>query len=242
MTDAIKFMKALFVTGTDTEIGKTFVTAGMALALKEEGIDVGYMKPVASGCIEKGGRVLSPDLLFIRDLLSLKDDPALVTPYPLVKPLAPSIASRMEGVRIDPGRIEEAFGRLSELHPFLLVEGVGGVMTPICREMTVLDLIARLQLPALLVVGARLGAINHTLLSILALERGDIPFIGVVINRFSPEWDESVETLKDELQGLGIRVLGEVPYLEEGIAPEVFKPMVKAIQKEVRDDRLLSRP
>lgn len=215
-------MMAFFITGTDTEIGKSFVATTLALLFKGEGLDVGMMKPVASGCIWVEGRMVSEDVLLFKEVVGIDNDLELVTPYPLQRPLAPSIAAMKEGVEIDFERIGERFNALLKKHSLLIVEGVGGVMTPLGKGRTVADLIGYLGIPTILVVGARLGAINHTLLSLSVLKDKGILIKGIIINHFRPNEGEAEKTLCEELKRLTeAPILGEVPFCEGGRPTEM---------------------
>ena len=139
--------KGIFVTGTDTEIGKTIISGGLAAALKASGVDVGVMKPIATGgqlsgpCHREGrAKVISEDAIFLKHAAQVDDALELINPICLHHPLAPSVASKMEGVPIDLPKIEAAFDSLCKAHEFVIVEGVGGLAVPIQGNMLVADL------------------------------------------------------------------------------------------------------
>ena len=148
--------RAIFVTGTDTGVGKTVVTAALALLLRERGVNVGVMKPVTSGCVERGDSLVSEDaeLLAWAAGVPLDNDCA---PYCLRTPIAPSVAAARENVRIDFSRIGDAFERLKAHHDFVLVEGAGGLMVPLSGGLMVADLVLALKLPLLVVARPNLG-------------------------------------------------------------------------------------
>ena len=143
--------RGIFITGTDTGVGKTVVAAALARLLRLRGINVGVMKPVTSGCSEQNGRLRSDDaelLAWAAELDSVENDNA---PYLLRAPIAPSVAAEQEGVRVDFNAIADAFKRLAGRHDFVVVEGAGGLMAPISGGLMVADLANRLALPLLVV-------------------------------------------------------------------------------------------
>lgn len=179
--------KGIFVTGTDTGVGKTLVTAGIAAVLKKRGIDVGVMKPVESGCVRQDGHLLTHDAAFLKEMSGSQDEMEAVNIYALESPLAPAIAAEIEGVEIRPQAIKDAYQRLASRHSLVLVEGAGGLLVPLTGDYLVADLVRDLGLPILLVATAHLGTINHTLLTLRYAEREGIPALGMVVNHTSRE-------------------------------------------------------
>jgi dethiobiotin synthetase len=182
--------QALFVTGTDTGVGKTFVTCGLAAALREAGLDVGVMKPVATGC--RCGTVSGLRELFSDDAVSLlrasqSGDPLdLVTPFAYAPPVSPDQAARLAKRPIRLPAIVSAHRALSARHDLMLVEGVGGLLVPLGPRLVAADVAARLGLPVLIVARAGLGTLNHTLLTLEAARRRGLKVAGVVLNRAGP--------------------------------------------------------
>lgn len=206
--------KGLFVTGTDTGVGKTLITAGLAHALRTLGIDVGVMKPIETGCPTKAERLRPLDALMLREAAQSRDALDLVNPYRFRMPVAPMVAAERSGRSIDTERLEERFARLAERHSVVLVEGAGGLLVPITREVSFLDLAVRLKLPLLVVIGSRLGALNHARLTVEAAFRAHVPVVGVILNRFSNERSMARTTNYSALcQLLPVSFLGEIPYL-----------------------------
>ena len=204
----------LFVTGTDTGVGKTYVSAGIATALKLRGVDVGVMKPVEAGCRIRAGRLMPKDALILMKSARVNDPLSLVNPYRLRKPLAPSVAAAREGKKIDPGKILKAFNTLRERHEFMVVEGAGGIMVPLCGQYTYLDLAGAMGLPVLIVARPGLGTINHSLLTIAALKGRNMAIAGIVIN-YALDWKPGLveETSPAVIEKIsGIRILGILPY------------------------------
>lgn len=206
----------IFVTGTDTGVGKTIVAAVLARLLSRRGVDVGVMKPVTSGCIERNGTLISEDaelLAWSAGLPGVGHDNA---PYLLKAPIAPSEAATLDGIKIDFHAIRDAYVRLTERHDFVIVEGAGGLMVPLAGGLLVADLINTLQLPALVVTRPNLGTINHTLLTTYAARQMGIRVAGIIINSYPSEPDQA-ESYAPHLLGslASAPILGIFPSLAE---------------------------
>jgi dethiobiotin synthetase len=207
-------IRGIFITGTDTGVGKTYVGVGLAAALREKGIDVGVMKPAETGCMLRKG-VLAP-----RDTLKLikaggVDDPLdLVNPYRFREPLAPAIAAEREGKRIEIRRIAAAFRTLARKHTCMLVEGAGGIMVPLTTSYQYLDLARALNLPVLVVARPGLGTINHILLTVTALRSRGLRIAGIVINHRSKKRPGLAErTSPPAIERLsGFPIIGHIKY------------------------------
>lgn len=173
----------IFVTGTDTGVGKTIVAAVLSRVLKLRGVDVGVMKPVTSGCEEREGQLVSDDaeLLAWAAGVECNED---VAPYLLREPIAPVEAARIDGVRIDTERIANSFNNLCTRHQFVIVEGAGGLMVPLNGGVLMADLALHLNLPLLVVARPNLGTINHSLLTCFSAGQMGLEVRGVVVNRF----------------------------------------------------------
>ena len=171
-------MRGIFVTGTDTEIGKTAITAGLAAVLKRRGIDAGVMKPISAG-----GRA---DAELLRRAAQSDQSLDTINPIFLRDPLSPNIAAAREERVLDLTPVFDAFDRLSKIHDYLLVEGVGGLLVPIADDFLVVDLAARFDLSLLIVARAALGTINHTLLTIEAAQSRSLQINSVIYNTLSP--------------------------------------------------------
>ncbi len=178
----VTMIKGIFITGTDTGVGKTYVAAGIAARLKRIGVDVGVMKPVETGCGARRGRLIPNDAVRLMKSAGVRDALALVNPYRFRKPLAPSIAAKLEGREISPERIVRSYHMLSQRHDFMIVEGAGGIMVPLRHKYTYLDLARTIGLPVIIVARPSLGTINHTLLTITALREKGLEIAGIVIN------------------------------------------------------------
>jgi dethiobiotin synthetase len=192
----------LFVTGTDTGVGKTRVAAGLILAGRRAGLRMAGMKPVASGCERTPHGLRNDDAQRLMACASVSAEYALVNPYAFEPPVAPHLAARQAGTLIDPGRILSSFRQLAGGADRVVVEGVGGWLVPIDAATTMADVAAALGLPVVLVVGIRLGCLNHALLTAEAIVRRGLPFAGWVANRVDPDCllaDANVESLSDSL-------------------------------------------
>lgn len=215
--------QGLFITGTDTGVGKTLVVAALASFLKSEGVDVGVMKPIESGCLRQGGKLVPQDALFLSEVTGCEDDLELINPCRLEAPLAPSLAAEREGVEINIGKLVECFQIMKEKHDFILVEGAGGLLVPLRERYLISDLIQLFQLPLLIVAASRLGAINHTLLTVRCAQSLKIEVVGVILNNLEEEGD-----LASQSNSLLLQQLLDVPLL--CVLP--FIPRVSELKKE----------
>ena len=208
----------LFITGTDTEIGKTVIAGGLAAAVQSTGVDVGVMKPIATGGISHpslhNGHITSEDAIFLQHVAQVDDALELINPICLRHPLAPSVAAALEGVTIDLNRVDEAFNQLCQRHQFMVVEGVGGLAVPIQGDVVVADLAKRLNLPLLIVARAHLGTINHTLLTVAFARSFDLEICGIVLNGLRADAKGLAEaTNPEEIARLTrLPILGVIPF------------------------------
>lgn len=206
--------RAIFITGTDTNSGKTIVTATLARVLRNQGINVGIMKPVTSGCIKRGETLVSEDaeLLAWAAGVQLEEDSV---PYRLHAPIAPSVAAERENIRISFPVICDAFKRLQSNYDFVLVEGAGGLMVPLSGGLMVADLVLSLEIPLLVVARPNLGTINHTVLTCFAAKQLGIDVRGTIINSY-PTHPGPVENYVPHLMDTlsGVPLLGVFPTVE----------------------------
>ena len=227
--------RGIFITGTGTGVGKTIVAAGLALALKERGMKVGVMKPIATGCIGDGDTLISTDAVYLFEAAE-NEYPPLTSPYRFRNPVAPSVAQVYEQREISTEAILKAYQKLSSLYDFVIVEGIGGIMVPIKKKYFVANLVREMELPILIVSHIGLGSINHTLLTVdSAMIRG-LQIRGIIFNR-APIVNFSLAELTNpkvinELTGLPI--LGTLPELDDvnvdqfryGRLLEIFKDRI----------------
>jgi dethiobiotin synthetase len=207
-------LPALFVTGTDTDVGKTIVVGALAAAAHQCGVRVGVMKPVESGCPSRDGRLVPRDAIFTRELAGCTAPLEIVNPYALQHPLAPALAAEIELVAIDLNRIEQCFRTLAAEYQPLIVEGAGGLLTPLSGGLTMRDLAAALRLPTLIVARNSLGAINHVTLTVEGARKAGLDVVGVVLNRPTIGDDEATRTNPTSVpRWSGVPLIWEMPYL-----------------------------
>lgn len=203
-----------FVTGTDTGVGKTTVTVRLMQQLIAQGLTVIGMKPVASGCEWLDGRWQNEDVRQLTAASNVKAPPELINPYCFEPAIAPHIAAAQAGVAIDLNIILEAYKQLTTLADVVIVEGAGGLLVPLSSSQTMADLILALDIPALMVVGMRLGCINHALLTAQVLKQRGIDFCGWVANSIDPQMSMPEENLQTLIQSLQQPPLLQVPFQE----------------------------
>ena len=205
----------VFVTATDTGVGKTLVAAALVICLKQRGVDVGVMKPIETG-VSRSAKARS-DGARLRRAARNHDPMAEVCPYVFRLPAAPLSAARAEGTTVRIATIIRAFHALRQKHTFMAVEGVGGVYAPLTSSLNVVDLIYQLKLPAIVVGHSGLGGINHALLTLQALRQRKIPILALVLNQRRPVrtktariQEQSTVTLLRQLSQ--VPVVGPIPY------------------------------
>lgn len=211
-------LKGIFVTGTDTGVGKSAVAAALALFLRRRGIDVGVCKPVESGVEDPSQPGTDAQLLRQAAATSCSDDE--LAPVRLRLPLAPAVAAKREKTEITPQDLVEVVNRLATRHRFLIVEGAGGLMVPLAGGYLVADLVRDTGLPMLTVCRPGLGTINHTLLTLFTARAMDLPLAGFIINGMPVRPDLAEETAPHTLASLASAdLLGVLPQVAgEGMA------------------------
>ncbi|WP_409342093.1 dethiobiotin synthase [Paenibacillus sp. MBLB4367] len=214
-------MRGYFITATDTEVGKTVVTAGLSLALQARGLRAGVMKPVQSGHVADDP---DGDGMRLKRLTSAADPIEDIVGYSFRKPVAPGLAAEQEGVAIRPERIVEQAIRLSKRYDLLLVEGAGGLMVPLGADWTVADMAKAIGFPLLIVARPGLGTVNHTVLTIMAARQLGLHPAGVILNGLRSGDAAADVSVKDNARLIeafgGVPVLGTLPWLERGEGPE----------------------
>ena len=205
--------KGFFITGTDTEVGKTWCTVGLMARLQQQGHSVVGMKPVASGCTKTVEGLRNEDALLIQQQASKYIDYDTVNPYSFAPAIAPHIAAAQAGQPIKLGTIIEQFTELKQHADYTIVEGVGGWQVPLNEDESVVDLAVALQLPVILIVGLRLGCINHALLSAESIRTSGCQLVGWIAN--FP--DDDIEAQQANIDSITSRIntplLGVVPHL-----------------------------
>ncbi|UCD66100.1 MAG: dethiobiotin synthase [Deltaproteobacteria bacterium] len=221
----------LFVTGTDTSVGKTYVCARLLEFFKDKGIQAGYQKWVATGTANG----LPEDLAICLGAAGISPKPEFVdqhVPYSFRFPASPHLAAAMEDRIVEPEVIIENYITLAGKYEYLIVEGVGGLMVPLRRDLLLADLLARLRPLTLVVARSGLGTLNHTLLTLEALRKREIPVLGVVFSDADTEEDERlVHDNMQTIEEIGlVRVLGRLQrHQENEQAKTAFVPFAQAI-------------
>ena len=205
-------MIGCFVTGTDTGVGKTLVSAGLLHALARHHRRVVGMKPVAAGVVPWGEDWASEDAIALRSASTLAVAPELDNPVLLLDPLSPHIAAERAGVQIDIAAIVRSYQALAAQADAVVVEGAGGFHVPLTDTQTGADLAQALALPVVLVVGLRLGCLSHALLTAEAIRARGLVLVGWVANRVDPEMEAADENIAYLRARLGVPLLAEVPY------------------------------
>ena len=207
-------MKPLFVTATDTDIGKTFVCAGLAYALKKLDINVGIMKPFACGSKQKTG-FSSNDLTVLTNAAMVNDTEDIINPFFFPIPASPYSAAKSLGVNIDIQHVMDCFKKLDEIHDIVLVEGIGGIMTPILKDYAIIDLIKDLDANTIIVTSSKIGTVNHTVLTCKMCKNMNIPVKGLIINNFDST-GYPIDELERDLNALtDLPVLCSLPHMKK---------------------------
>ena len=204
--------RGVLVTGTDTGVGKTLVACALLQALATRGVRAVGMKPVAAGCEEREGKLVNDDVAALVAASSVQGAPDLVNPYCFRPAVAPHLAAEHAGESISLDRIQRAYAALCNSADYVVVEGAGGLLVPLSRNEDFRDLAVVLGLPVIVVVGMRLGCLNHALLTAAALQERGLRFAGWIANSLEaamPEFDGNLLALR---QRLPAPLLGILPY------------------------------
>jgi dethiobiotin synthetase len=210
--------RGIFVTGTDTGVGKTVIAGSLVAALVERDLRVAVMKPVASGSERRPEGLRNADALALMAEASVRAAYDTVNPYCFLPPVAPHIAAAEAGVTIEVATIRERFESLAARADLVVVEGAGGWLVPLGRTLSMADLALELDLPVLLVVGMRLGCLNHALLTRAAIAARNATFAGWVANGVEPALERAEENVATLTERLGVAPLARVPFLREPAA------------------------
>ena len=214
----------LFITGTDTGVGKTFFTCALAALLKSYGNKVGVMKPAETGCVEKDGQLFPEDAWRLKDASGCAERIETICPYRLPEPLAPSIAAERAGVKIDVDHLLAVYREISAKHDITVVEGAGGLMVPLVPSFTFADFARVAKLPLIVVAANKLGVINHLLLTLEHASCKGLSIAGYVLNRVADEPSLAAETNREVIAGMtGVPCLGEMPFVSHDDGPELLE-------------------
>lgn len=206
--------KHVFVTGTDTEVGKTRISVGLIKVLQQQGLRVAAMKPVASGCEWQDGQWQNEDALALIQQADIKLPYSQVNPYAFEPAIAPHLAAEQIGQTISLNRIETQFAAMQLQADAIVVEGAGGWLVPLNDQQTIADLAKALKLPVVLVVAIKLGCINHALLTVQAIADSGLTLAGWVANDFLQD-PQSTAIIQSLTQRISSPCLGTVPKLAD---------------------------
>lgn len=232
-------MAGLFITATDTEVGKTVITGALAAALKARGLDVAVMKPVASGGVyDKNGQLTAEDADFLMAAALIPENQRqLINPICLAPALTPAVAAKVSGVTISIPALLAGYQQLAAKHDLVLVEGVGGIMAPIWEDYLVADLMADLGLPAIIVARPNLGTINHTALTVAYGKQQGLPLAGVIINKWNHDKIGVLEISNaDYIEKLTeLPILGKFPCDESVASKEYLNEILISLAERYLD-------
>jgi len=204
-------MISLFVTGTDTDVGKTCITASIVSYLSKMNVDVGVMKPFASGYKATSDSV-SDDVKILMKYSGVDDSIDLVNPYFFEIPTSPYDACKQLNLEIEISRVIDSYKQLASIHDVMVVEGIGGIMTPISKNYFVSDLISDLQMNTIIVTGSKVGTVNHLMLTYQHVKEKNLRLNGFIINQNVSDGYE-LSNLKQQIIDLtGQTVYGSIPY------------------------------
>ncbi|GKU77413.1 dethiobiotin synthase [Paenibacillus sp. L3-i20] len=225
-------IRGIFVTGTDTAVGKTIVTAALSAALRTDGMNIGIWKPVQSGALLGSG---TTDAELLLKYTGINELPQIVATYSFEAPLTPLLAAKEAGVSFELHNLVVAGTELLMRYESLIIEGAGGVAVPLTSDYLVADFIRELQIPALIVARSGLGTINHTLLTISYLKQHSIPIIGFIFNdgvEIDKHDDPSIATNAALIERYsGITFLGQFPHLKGEITSKL---LINAAREHIR--------
>ncbi|MEX1996772.1 MAG: dethiobiotin synthase [Nitrosopumilaceae archaeon] len=230
-------MNGYFVTGTDTGVGKTAITAGIAGSLRKLGVNVGVMKPIATGYQQKAG-YKSSDVTILAEAAGIKDPEDLINPVFLPIPTSPYDASKLLSMPIDIPLILTKFKKLLSLHDMILIEGIGGIMTPITKNFFVADMIKAMAIETIVVTRATLGTLNHTVMTCKMCKDYDIKVKGLVINNFDEKGTPAEKSAPTTLYELtGINIIGIIPFIKDLNQTD---KMIEMVSKKIDVKSLIS--
>lgn len=204
--------RGYFITGTDTDVGKTRIACALLAAFNTRGLTTAAFKPVASGCMQTPNGLRNDDALLLQQQASLHTSYDEVNPYAFAPAMAPHLTAQQAGVEIDFIRLRDAYENLAARADIVIVEGAGGWLVPLGPQTTVADLAQSLNLPVILVVGMRLGCLNHALLSAEAIRQRGLTLAGWVANSIDPNMAAVQDNITALSERLSTPLLGYVPW------------------------------
>ena len=231
-------MKGIFITGTDTEIGKTTIARSLALISRNNGCDVGVMKPFATGKRVYSTKYKSKDSALLAKAAQVKDLDEEINPFFYSVPTAPFTASKIQSKK-EPS-VEDAlriYQKLAAKHDFMIVEGIGGIMVPLTNKHYVAHFAKLLGLPTVIISGSKLGTINHTLLTVKACRDFGLDILGIIINGMPSEASQlKTQTIQTISELSKQRILSIIPLLKNGS----IKHVSHILQRDLKDSNILA--
>jgi dethiobiotin synthetase len=237
--------KGVFITGTDTGVGKTFFACKLAALLRESGYRVGVMKPAESGCAEREAGLFPEDATLLKQASDSQDSLEKICPYRLREPLAPSVAAQRQGITLEIDRLMDIYDEISSGHDITLVEGAGGLMVPLLPSYTYADFARVLKLPVIVIAANRLGMINHLLLTLEHARCKGLSILGYVLNRLESGASLAAETSREALSTLtAVRCAGELSYeaVSEDINNVAAESFAQQFDLRIMESVLWERP
>ncbi len=231
-------MLGFFITGTDTEIGKTLITSFLTLGLRQEGINTCPIKPLATGALQIDGEAVSEDAQVYQRLCGLSEPLKTLNPFCLDYPASPHFSAQIQQIPIDMQKIHDSILSLSQRYQALLIEGIGGWMVPIHENYFVADWACDLKLPVLVVSANKLGTLNHTLLTLESIRAKNLEPAGVIFTHLTPGPHSPVQKNNTQtIERLGhVPILGSVPYLSN-----IREQKPEIIYERIKDSFLWNR-
>lgn len=235
MEQMLNMPKGFFVTGTDTGVGKTIITAALIKAAHLLGHKACGMKPIETGCLREGDVYIPSDGMFIKTIAHMEETVNHVSPCCFENPLAPFPASEIEGRSVDVEKIQTAYRELSKKYDVIIVEGIGGLLVPVTRDYFVLDLAKDLGLPVIVVSKPGLGTINHTMLTVTHAIKEGLDVAGIIINySLPPENTPAEKTNPDVLKKVSpVPLIGIFPYLKDLESNTIERAVLKHLDLTV---------
>lgn len=224
--------KGIFVIGTDTDVGKTFVTAGITYVLRKNGLNACSYKAVQSGGVYEGTNLVSEDAQFVKNITSINEAYEVMNPYCLKTAVSPHIAAEIENVKIDKKIILEGYKKLEEKYDFIIAEGSGGAVVPLIRnDYYMYNLIKDLHISVVIVARAGVGTINHTVLTVEFLRNKAIDIKGIIINGYEGNFyeDDNMRVIKDIT---GLEIISVINKVKE----KEYKSFVKKAREEYENN------
>ncbi|MCL7745596.1 dethiobiotin synthase [Halalkalibacter alkaliphilus] len=226
-------MKGIFITGTDTDVGKTVISSGIAGVLRDQGINVGVFKPMLSGIKRDDPE---SDTFWLKKMAKTSLTLEEITPFQFKQPLAPAVAQELEGTNITLEDILKHWKTIREKHDYFIVEGAGGISVPLGKDFLVSDVIKALNFPVLIVARPNLGTINHTFLTVEYAKKLGLTIAGIIINGMSEQKDLAEETSPKKIEEMcSVPILGiipKIPCITDVTAKQLIKDHINVDQLE----------